>query len=148
MTAGTIWINQKKTKLPAKSMLWQKLKYHGLHGDAIVRGEYCMIPAAFIAEMADAAYTEKEGWAEMVMKDGRTLQFARGCMGCTIDNKVHAMLCEPIERNGMLYISLEWFCKEILKLHVSTCNHVMYATDHYSLLSVNMARLIRDLLKD
>ena len=143
-----IWIGQEKKKLPARSFLWKKLKYHGLHGGAIVRGEYCMIPAAFIAETVGAAYTEKDGWAEMVMEDGRTIQYARGCMGCTIDNKVHSMLCEPVERNGMLYISLEWFCKEILKMHVSVCNNVMYATDHYSLLSVNMARLIRDLLKD
>ena len=50
----------------------------------------------------------------------------------------------------MLFISIEWFCKEVLGLHVSTCGttlgDVMYATDHYSLLSVNMARLIKDLL--
>lgn len=141
------WVNGERVKLPAKSLLWQKLKYHGLHGDAKVRGEYCMVPASFLAETVGAAYTETEGWAEMRLKDGRTLQLARGCIGCTVDNRVRAMLCEPIERSGMLYISGEWFCREILNWHVSTCGHVLYATDHYSLLSSNMARLIRDLLR-
>ena len=105
-----------------------------------------MIPAFVLAEISDADYEEKDGWAQMTMKDGRVLQFARGCIGCTIDNRVRSMLCEPVEYNGMLFLSVEWFCKEVLGLFVSTCNHVMYATDHYSLLSVNMARLIRDLL--
>lgn len=146
----SIWVGQEMKKLPAKAFMWKKLKYHGLHGDAIVRGEYCMIPASSVAQIAGAAYEEKDGWAQMTMKDGRVIQFARGCIGCTIDNRVHAMLCEPVEREGMLFISIEWFCKEVLGLHVSTCGttlgDVMYATDHYSLLSVNMARLIKDLL--
>src|SRR5699024_12158451 len=70
------------------------------HGDAIVRGEYCMIPASSVAQIAGAAYGEKDGWAQMTMKDGRVIQFARGCIGCTIDNRVHAMLCEPVERRS------------------------------------------------
>lgn len=106
-----------------------------------------MIPASFIAEIMGASYVEKNGRAEMALKDGRIIQIARGCMGCTVDNRVRAMLCEPIERYGMLYISAEWFWKDILNRHVSVCSQVMYATDHYALLSVNMARLIRDLLK-
>ena len=106
-----------------------------------------MIPASFIAEAMGASYGEENGRGKMRLKDGRTIQIARGCIGCTVDNRVHAMLCEPIERNGMLYISAEWFCKEILNWHVSVCGQVMYAADHYALLSVNMARLIRDLLK-
>ena len=142
------WVHGKKMKMPAKSVMWQKLKYHGLQGKAKVRGEYCMIPASFIAEIMGASYVEKNGRAEMALKDGRIIQIARGCMGCTVDNRVRAMLCEPIERYGMLYISAEWFWKDILNQHVSVCSQVMYATDHYALLSVNMARLIRDLLKD
>lgn len=142
------WVNDKKIKMPAKSMMWQKLKYHGLQGDAKVRGEYCMIPALFIAQVFNASYYEKDGWAEMILKDGRTIQIARGCIGCTVDDHVRAMLCEPIERNNMLYVSIEWFCKDILNWNVSTINDVMYATDHYSLLSVNMARLIKDILRE
>lgn len=141
------WVNGARVKLPARSLLWRKLKYHGLHGGAIVRGEYCMVPASFLAEAVGASYTESEGRAEMGLKDGRVLQFARGCIGCTVDDRVRAMLCEPIERNGMLYLSGEWFCRDILGWHVSTCGHVLYATDHYALLSANMARLIRDLLR-
>lgn len=141
------WVNGEKRKMPARALKWRKLKYHGLHGGAKVRGEYHMIPAVFASEIAGASYIEKKGWAQMELGDGRVLQFARGCIGCTIENRVHSMFCEPIERDGMLYISAEWFCQEILKWHVSTCNHVMYATDHTAFLSVNMARLIKDLLK-
>lgn len=142
-----IWINGEKRELPAPALLWRKLKYHGVEGDPVVRGEYCMIPLRFIADLSAQEYEECGGWAEMKLEDGRVLQFAKGCIGCTIDNRVRSMLCEPIERNGMLYISIEWFCQEILQMHVSTSGNVMYATDHYSRLSVNMAWLIRDLLR-
>ncbi len=140
------WVNNKRIKMPAKSLMWRKLKYHGLRGDAKIRGEYCMLPASFVATVINASYYEKDGWAKMVLQDGRIIQIARGCIGCTIDNRVRAMLCEPIERNGMLYIAMEWFLKDILNWHVSIYNDILYATDHYSLLSVNMARLIKDLL--
>ena len=141
------WVNNQKIEMPAKSMMWQKLKYHGLQGDAKVRGEYCMVPTSFLAQILNASYEEKDGCAEMKLEDGRVLQFARGCIGCTVDNHVRSMLCEPIERNGMLYVSAEWFYKDILNWQVSCVQDVMYATNHYSQLSVNMARLIRDLLK-
>ncbi len=141
------WVNGKKVTMPAKSLMWNKLKYHGLQGKAKVRGEYCMIPASFIAQEMSATYKEEDDCAEIKLKDGRTIQIARGCIGCTIDNRVRSMLCEPIERDGILYISIEWFCRDVLNWHVSTANNVMYATDHYSALSVNMARLIKDLLK-
>lgn len=144
---GYAWVNNKKVRLPGKSMMWNKLKYHGLRGGAIVRGSYCMIPASFAAECIGADYVEKDGHGVITSKDGIQIQIARGCVGCTVNNKVKSMLCEPIERNGMLYISLEWFCKDICRMHVSTCSDVIYATDHYSVLSVNMARLIKDLLK-
>jgi hypothetical protein len=141
------WVNNTKVKMSGKAVIWNKLKYHGLQGDTKVRGTYCMIPASFVAQTAEASYVEEDGWAEMTLKDGKVIQFARGCIGCTINNRVHSMLCEPIERDGMMYISLEWFCKEVCNMHVSTCNDVMYATDHYAVLSANMARLIKDLLK-
>lgn len=77
-----------------------------------------MIPASFVAKVINASYNEKDGWAEMVMKDSRTIQIARGSIGCIVDNLVRAMLSEPIERGGMLYISIEWFCKDILNWDV------------------------------
>lgn len=141
------WVNNQKIEMPAKSMMWRKLKYHGLQGQEKIRGEYCMVPVSFLAQIVKASYEEKNGWSEMKLEDGRILQFARGCIGCTIDNRVRSMLCEPIERNGLLYISAEWFFKDILNWHVSSVHDVMYATNHYSQLSINMARLIRDLLK-
>ncbi len=141
------WVNNQRIKMPAKSFLWQKLKYHGLRGDAKVRGEYCMIPASFVAQVMKASYHEKDGWAEMILPEGKTIQIARGCIGCTVNDQVRSMLCEPVERDGRLYLSIEWFCKDILNWQVSTLKDVMYATDHYSLLSINMARLIKDMLK-
>ncbi len=141
------WVHGNKEKMPAAALRWQKLKYHGLQGASRVRGEYCMIPAAFAAKLAEADYEEEAGWAQLKLKGGGTLQIARGCIGCTMNNRVQSMLCEPIERNGILYISAEWFCQEILKWNVSVCNHVVYAADHAVSLSVNMARLIKDLLR-
>jgi hypothetical protein len=140
------WINGTKIKMPGKSVMWNKLKYHGLQGSAIVRGSYCMVPASFVAETLEAAYVENDGWAEIALKEGRVIQLAKGCIGCTINNNVYSMLCEPIEIEGILYISIEWICREVCNMHVSTCNDVMYATDHHSVLSANMARLIKDLL--
>ena len=106
-----------------------------------------MIPASFVAQVMKASYHEKDGWAEMIMPDGKAIQIARGCIGCTVNDQVRSMLCEPVERDGRLYLSIEWFCKDILNWQVSTLKDVMYATDHYSLLSINMARLIKDMLK-
>ncbi len=141
------WVSNEKTELPAKAFLKQKLKYHGLGGDAIVRGEYIMVPAAFLAGMYGENFEEKDGRAVLTMKDGRRIQIARGCVGCTIDNKVRSMLVEAEERDGMLFISAEWFCREVMGFWATTCDGVMYATDHYSVLSVHMAKILRDICK-
>jgi hypothetical protein len=57
------------------------------------------------------------------------------------------MYCEALHRDGELLVPIEWFCRYLLNLHVSTCAGVAYATDHFNTLSVNMADLITDLLK-
>lgn len=143
------WVNNKKVQMPVKSFLWQKLKYHGLEGSQIVRGEYNMVPVTFLAEAFGAEYvvSEEGGKVTVTMPDGPVLQFVRGCIGCVVDNKIHSMLCEAVGRNNILYIPAEWFCAEVCQMHVSVCKNVMYATDHYSVLSGNMARLIKDLLQ-
>ena len=144
---GFIWVNNKKTAVPGRVFRWKKLKYHGLNGDAIVRGEYNMVPVRTLAEAFGAECREMEGTAEIVMPDGKTVRFAGGCVGCTIDNRIRSMSCEAVVREGVLYVSTEWFCSDICGLRVSECNGVMYATDHYGMLSSHMARLIRDILK-
>lgn len=141
------WANNEKVRLHGEVFVWKKLKYHGLNGKALVRGEYPMVPVRDLAEIFKADCREKEGKAWIYMPDGRSLQFARGCIGCTINNRIRSMSCEAVEREGILYISSEWFCREICRLQVSECNGVIYATDHDSALSSHMARLIRDLLK-
>lgn len=143
-----VWVNNKKVELPGRSFVWNKLKYHGLGGKEIVRGSYVMVPAVTLAESFGFSYEISEEGARVVMtgKDGRELQFVRGCIGCTMDNRIHSMLCEAVERDGVLYLSAEWFCNEVCQLHTSVCSDTVYATDHYSVLSTNMARLIRDLL--
>ena len=60
--------------MPAAALRWQKLKYHGLQGASRVRGEYCMIPAAFAAKLAEADYEEEAGWAQLKLKGGGTLR--------------------------------------------------------------------------
>lgn len=140
------WVNNDKKKMPGVSLSWQKLKYHGLNGDAIVRGNYTMVPVSFLAESFGAKWEESDGRAVITMADGGIIQFARGIIGCTVDNHVRSMLVEPIERNGMLYISAEWFLREIMQLHVSVYEDMIYATDHYSTLGPNMTRLIRDII--
>ena len=47
----------------------------------------------------------------------------------------------------MLYISLEWFCRFALNWQVSEYDGVMYATDHYSVLSRYLSWLLQDLLR-
>ena len=132
-----------------KAILWQKLKYHGLNGDSIVRGEYFCVPLIFLADIFKAEYREeKEGKMVFLnMPDGKTLQFARGSIGCVIDNRVESMLCEALYRNRKLFVSLEWFCTRICGLRISSCEQVLYVTDHDAQISRYMAWLRQDILK-
>jgi hypothetical protein len=86
--------------------------------------------------------------AKVKLSDGRALQFARGSIGCIIDNSLTQMYCEALHRNDELYISVEWFSEYVCNLHVSVCEEVVYVTDHSNKLSANMADLIKDLLTD
>ncbi|RCX19476.1 poly(3-hydroxybutyrate) depolymerase [Anaerobacterium chartisolvens] len=144
------WFKNSVTDMSGRAILWQKLKYHGLEGGQEVRGEYLCVPLSFIAEVFEAKYQPSEDslTAVLILKDGRELQFARGSIGCVIDNRISAMLCEALHRSGELYISFEWFCRYFYNLHVSVFDDVLYVTDHYNVLSMNMAYLINGILKD
>lgn len=143
------WFHNKVQDMDAACVLWQKLKYHGLNGGAKVRGEYFMVPLRFIAGMVEADYKpDKAGHtAVLTLKDGRDLQFARGVIGCMIDDTLRSMYVETIEREGELLISVEWFFRHIMQMQASVCNDVVYVTDHHAELSYHMADLIKDLLK-
>lgn len=124
----------------------QKLKYHGLNGGSIVRGEYLCVPVSFIAEVFGGSCTHGADGitAELTLADGRKLQIARGSIGCVVDNKVQAMDCEAVLEGGELYIPIQWVGQNLFNQFASVCGDVFYMTDHYAVLSKNMADLIRD----
>lgn len=142
------WFHNEIVPMPVPAVKWQKLKYHGLNGGQKVRGEYICVPLRFLAWVCGAEYHPAADTltAELVLKDGRRLQFARGSIGCVIDNDLRSMYCEALHRGGELLVSAEWFCRYLLNLQVSACDDVLYITDHFSTLSANMADLIRELL--
>ncbi len=142
------WQNNSTVEMPGKAVRWEKLKYHGLDGGQKVRGAYICVPVSTLAGFFEAqcVYSENRLSACLLLKDGRTLQFARGSIGCVIDRELTAMYCEALKRENELYISAEWFCRYVFNLHVSACDDVIYITDHFNELSVNMADLIRDIL--
>ena len=142
------WVRNAVHPITAEVRKWQKIKYHGLNGGQNVRGEYRMVPLSLLAEVFDAqlCYSEDTLTAKMVLKDGRELQFARGSIGCVIDNRLRSMYCEALHRENQLLVSVEWFCRYLMNLTVTECDGVVYVTDHFAQLSANMADLIRDLL--
>ena len=144
-----VWLHGRIEELSGKAFLWQKLKYHGLNGGQIVRGEYLMLPVSFLAKAADAALSLEEGGlsAEFLFRDGARVQVARGCVGAVHNGRIKSMLCEAVYRDGELYLPAEWFFREIMGLTVSRCKDGVYITDHYAELSVHMTRLLRDLLQ-
>ena len=77
----------------------------------------------------------------------RIMQFARGSIGCVIDDTVRCMYCEALHRDNELLVSIEWFAKYFYSLQVSSCNGVTYITDHFADLSAFMADIIKDLFK-
>ena len=140
------YVNNELMEMSGPVFTHQKLKYHGLNGDSIVRLEYFMASVSFVAEVfAATTTTSADGLSvEMTLPDGRVLQFARGSIGCVVDNHIHSMFCEAVYRDGEFYIPIEWVCQRLFNNHVSNCDGVLYITDHYAELSVNMAHIIRD----
>lgn len=109
-----------------------------------------MVPLSLLAQVfqAELSYAEDTLTARMTLPDGRSLQFARGSIGCVIDNRLRSMYCEALHREDQLLVSVEWFCRCLMNLTVTECGGVVYVTDHFAELSANMAALIRDLLAD
>ena len=148
LSAGSskAYLNNELVRMSGPAFMHQKLKYHGLDGDAKVRGEYFMAPVSFAAKALEARLSSSEDGCvvEMTLKDGREMQFARGIIGCLVDGKVQSMYCEAVLKDGELYVPIEWVCRKMLDNHVSRYDGVLYITDHYSELSVNMSHILRD----
>ena len=144
-----VWFENQVQQLSTAPQQWQKLKYHGLNGGQEVRGDYLCVPVSFLAKAFDAEYIPSQDTLTAVvrLKDGRELQFARGSIGCMIDDRLRSMYCEALHRGGELLVSVEWFCRYLFGMHVSACNGVVYVTDHFAELSYFMADLILDLFK-
>ena len=142
------WLNGKPVELTGPTILWQKLKYHGLDGGEKVRGEYLCVPLSFVAEVCGAKYEKSADTlsATLTLPDGSTCSFSRGSIGCVYNNRVEAMLCEALHRHGELFIPFEWFAGRVMNLHFSECNDVLYATDHWNVLSTNLANLFKLIL--
>ena len=143
------FISQKVTPLSQVPMKWQKLKYHGLDGGQLVRGEYLMVSVRDLAAAVGAEYIPSEDTlhADVILRDGRKLQFARGSIGCLIDSTMRQMYVEAIHRNGELLISAEWFMRYLFGYCVTECHDMIYVTDHHAELSYFLADLIIDLLR-
>lgn len=144
------WWHNRVVPMTTAPVRWQKLKYHGLDGGTMVRGEYTCVPLSFLAQMTGAqlAVSEDTLTAKIMLPDGRKLQFARGSIGCLIDDRLRSMFCEALHRNGELLISAEWFATCILNWTATVCNGVTYVTDHFAQLSYFMAELIKDIVND
>ena len=144
-----VFFRNRLVAMDAPAIKHQKLKYHGLNGDSVVRDEYICVPLTMIAHVfgAELTFFDEGLSAELTLSTGVKLQIARGNTGCIVDGKVESMYCEAIWRGGFLYISLAWFCRRMYNMHVSICDGVLYATDHDAQLSLNMAVLIKELLQ-
>ena len=144
------WVNGAVVELGGEVFLWQKLKYHGLRGEAKVRGKYLMLPLRFLAGTIGALCVpgDEGRTAGLRMADGRSAQFAQGSIGAVIDNRIRSMDCEAVLRDGELYISGEWALRELAGYQVSRSRDGLYATDHETRLSTHITRLLRDLLSD
>lgn len=144
------WLNGEIVDLGGKAFVYKKLKYHGANGGEIVRGEYLCVPVSFIAKALGAECLVSDGGytVELVLPDRRHAQFARGSIGCLLDNKIYSMLCEAIYRDGELYLPIEWVFRYLLDMQVSYCRGVLYITDHYIELASATAAVITKLLKD
>jgi hypothetical protein len=146
--ASNAWVNNRIVPMDAKALRWEKLKYHGLNGGQIVRGSYLCVPLDFLAVVFGAKLEPLQAGkaALLTLPDGRTFQFAEGCIGCAADNHIEQMLCEAIWREGRLYISIEWFCRFALNLQTSEYDGVLYITDHYAEISRYLSWLLQDML--
>ncbi len=146
---GKAWHNNKVEPMTAKTLRWQKLKYHGLEGGAKVRGEYLCVPLRYLAEVFGAQYESQRDnrMVRLTLSDGRVLQFAEGSIGCMIDTDLRSMYCEALYREGELLVPAAWFLQYLFNLQVSECDGVLYATDHFNVLSLYMADVLKEALE-
>lgn len=144
--AGLALANGNLVEIGGTVFCRDKLKYHGLDGEQIVRGSYLYVPVAFLTKHFGGILLSDGDTAKIRLADGRELTFAHGCIGCTVDNTITDMLCEAVTVDGRLCVSAQWFCETLFNLHVSCYGDCLYACDHVSHLSRYTAWLLSDIL--
>ncbi len=141
-------VNSKPVRLQVPAFLHQKLKYHGLDGGELVRGEYFYAPISFISQAvgAECNMSADGRTAELILPDGRVVEFAQGSIACVLDNKIYSMDCEAVMREGALCIPVEWFFHRVMGCFTDSIRDVIYITDHYIELAAHSAEIIKDIL--
>ncbi|WP_425838841.1 hypothetical protein [Microbacterium sp. PA5] len=142
------WMSGERVPMSTRAFAWDAVQYHGRGGSTLSRSRAVYAPLDLLAVAFDARLiaTGEGDVATLVLSDGRSVQFARGAVACVVNNRVVAMDAEAVLRDGVLCISVEWFALNLMNLRASQHSDVVYVTDHHSLLSGNMARLLSDLL--
>jgi len=143
--ASKAWMQQEVVELGGTAFVWHKLKYHGPEGRAESRGAYLYAPLGFVARALGGRAWQEDGRGRLEWDD-TVVEVARGSVVALVDGDVVGMLAEAVERDGELYVSLEWVARDVRGLHASMCEGVLYVTDHHAELSRNMAFLLADLL--
>lgn len=91
-------------------------------------------------------YVVRHRLEKIISEEVEEIQFAEGNIACIVNNSVESMYAEAVMKENELCVSLEWFARRFLRLSVSECDEVVYATDHPSRISWHMADLIRTYL--
>ncbi len=143
--SGSRFAMGKITALQGKTFV---LKKYNLRGRGEFRGEYLMVPITSLADIFHISILWQSNGGELVIKleDGRKVQLAAENAVCLIDDVVTAMPVQTVMKDDRIYIPVEWFCNEVLKVYTSSCDNTIYITDHFCRVSKNMAYLMRQLL--
>ena len=146
---GYMFCSGKVRALSGTPFLWKTYKFHGRREVEMERGAFFMAALLDICRIFDCNLLGGETLMEQEIRlqDGRHVQFAGGSAACLVDGKIHSMPVECVEKEGLLFVPLTWFCRALLNVTCSESGKTVYITDHYAELSKGMSRLIRDLLK-
>lgn len=146
---GNVFRNGRTEELKGIPFSWKTFRFHGNREESSVRGSYLMASIPDISRIFDCTLVKDSDPSEpeLILQDGRQIQFARGSAACMADSRILAMPVESVEKEGILFVSVAWFCRTLLNYTCSECGETVYITDHYAQLSKGMARLIKDLLK-
>lgn len=61
------WFLNRLVEMKTRAVWWKKMKYHGLNGGTLLRGEYLCVPLSFLAEVFGAQYVPSEDTLTGVM---------------------------------------------------------------------------------